>query len=383
MADKGILALNGGSGSLKMALFSPDATQERAAAQVDWTQKDNQTGVTNHDEALKHLLDKLHLDPQQIGAVGYRVVHGGTDYAHSVRIDDGVKQTIERLGEIAPLHNPVALKMIAAGQKMWPDVPHIATFDTAFHASLAPSQYVYGLPYAWYTDWGIRRFGFHGLSMAYSTRRAAEMLGVSGARLIICHLGSGCSITAVRDGGSVATTMGFTPLEGLLMATRSGSLDPSILIYAMQHKGLSASDLERVLNKESGLKGVSGVSGDMRDIVKARAEGNAQAVLAYDIYIERVQQAIGSFIATLGGLDALIFTDGTAEHMSEVRADIVTPLDWLGIRLDPKQNATTAPEKQIIEDTDITGAGSRVRVLVIRAREELEIAREVAKTLSN
>lgn len=377
--EQQILVLNAGSTSLKLGLFAADDLAQRADEEVDWSQRDNPAHVSNHEEALHHLLDRIQLDRKSVTAVGHRVVHGGARYTQATRIDPQVKAEIERLAALAPLHNPPALALIAAAEKAFPDIPQIAAFDTAFHRTLPPEQYHFPLPYEWYQDWGIRRFGFHGLSCAWSTERAAAMLGRPAAdlRLIICHLGSGCTLCAVRDGQSVATTMGYTPLDGLMMAARPGHLDPGLVLHLITAHHMSADALQDAFERDSGLKGVSGISGDIRDILKAREEGHERAKLAFAMYTARVREGIGAMAAVLGGFDALVFTDGVAENSAPTRAAIATPLNWLGIVLDEDANTQVTP------DAEITRVDSRVRVLVIHAREELIVARETYALLGH
>jgi acetate kinase len=258
-------------------------------------------------------------------------------------------------------------------------VPQVAVFDTAFHATIPPAGRTYALPYAWTTDWGLRRYGFHGISHAYCAGRAAEMLRrdpARGLRLVICHLGNGCSVSAVRDGTCRETSMGFTPLEGLMMGTRSGSVDPGLLLHVLRRKGVSAEQLDQVLNHESGLLGVSGVASDMRQVLAAAAAGNPRAELALEIFALRVRQTVGAMTATLGGIDALVFTAGVGEHAAEVRARACAGLECLGLELDPTANAQCRP------DADVATAGSRGRILVIATREELVIMRETVRTLA-
>jgi acetate kinase len=275
------------------------------------------------------------------------------------------------------LHNPPSLATLAAAQDALPEVPHIATFDTAFHATLPPQAWTYPIPARWTNEWGLRRYGFHGLSHAYCARRAAEMLGSRPAgRLVICHLGHGCSASAVRDGRCIDTTMGFTPLDGLMMGTRCGSIDPSIVLQVQQHHGLSVEQVEKALNKESGLLGVSGVSADMREVMSAAEAGNRQAELALAVYAHRVRQAIGALAVTLGGVDALVFTAGVGEHAAAVRQSICTGVACLGLKLDAAANAASHP------DADVSTPDSAGRILIIATREEVTMLREVIQVLA-
>ncbi|MBC8123813.1 MAG: acetate kinase, partial [Gemmatimonadaceae bacterium] len=308
--------------------------------------------------------------PLEIGAVGHRVVHGGEQYRESTRITSEVRAEIERLSAFAPLHNPASLEGIEAIEQVLQSVPQVAVFDTAFHSQLPLAAAVYPGPYEWFTE-GIRRYGFHGISHAYCAQRTAAILGrdLGSLRLIICHLGNGCSLAAIRDGRSVDTTMGFTPLEGLMMGSRSGSVDPGLLLYLMR-RGCSVDELEQVLNKSSGLLGISGRSSDMRQILEAIQAGDERAQLAFDLYIHRLRASIGSMLANLGGLDALVFTAGVGENSAAVRAAACTGLEFLGLKLDPQKNASSPV------DLDIATADSAIRVLVVRTQEDWAIARE-------
>jgi acetate kinase len=282
------------------------------------------------------------------------------------------------LADLAPLHNPPSLETLAAAESALPDVPHVAVFDTAFHATLPPEAFTYPVPQQWIGEWGIRRFGFHGLSHAYCARRGAEMLArISQPRLVICHLGHGCSASAVQGGKCVDTTMGFTPLAGLMMATRSGSIDPSIVLHVIEKHGLTAAQVESALNRQSGLLGVSGISADMREVMAAAKGGNEQARLALGIYSHRVRQAIGALAVTMGGVDAVVFTAGVGEHAAEVRASICTGLDCLGLELDAVANTNCKP------DADIARPTSRGRILVIATREDVTMLDDVMSVLAN
>jgi acetate kinase len=360
-----ILVLNGGSSSLKCALFERDA----AAWKHDeiWNQSIDWSSTENATTALNPILQRA----GKVDAVGHRIVHGGKDHRASVRITAEVRAAIAAQADLTPEHNRLELAaMDAVSQILGPGVPQIAVFDTGFHATLAPAAYVYPGPYDWLTGMNIRRYGFHGISYQYSTRRAADLLGSTPARLLICHLGSGASLCAVRDGKSVDTTMGFTPLEGLMMGTRSGSLDPGILIYLMRHHGYSAEDLDRILNRESGLHGVSGFSGDMREILQQVTLGNQRAQLALDVYIHRLAREAGGMIGVLGGLDALVFTGGVGENSPQIREALCLQLAFVSVLMDPAKNADPKPDGHIARN------GSAIPILVIHAQEELEIARE-------
>src|SRR5262249_36982396 len=336
-----------------------------------------------HAEAVhRFVFDLTHPEPiflpqhSGLAAVGHRVVHGGK-FTSWVRIPPEIRSRITALADLAPLHNPPSLEALAAAEAELPGVPQVAVFDTAFHATLPPEARTYPVPDRWTSDWGIRRFGFHGLSHAYCSRRAAEMLGRSAdeLRLVICHLGHGCSASAVCGGRCVDTTMGFTPLEGLMMATRSGSIDPSIVLHVQQHHGLTPEQVETALNRESGLLGVSGISGDMRQLLAAARGGNDQARLALGIYTHRVRQAVGALAVTMGGIDALVFTAGVGADAREVREAICGGLECLGLELDAQANAACRP------DADVAERGSRGRILVIATKEDVTMLREVIQVL--
>jgi len=322
-------------------------------------------------ETLWHGPTRVLAGPGEIDLVGHRVVHGGRAYSRSTLITPNVKATIAELSPLAPAHNPPALAGIEAAEGLLRGTRQVAVFDTAFHSTVPDAAAVYPGPYAWVEE-GIRRYGFHGISHEYSARRAARLLGrgETSLRLITCHLGNGCSLCAVRGGASVDTTMGFTPLEGLMMGTRSGSVDPGLLLYLLRDRGYSADELAALLNRESGLKGVSGVSGDLREVTAAIAEGDPRARLALDIYIHRIRFYLGAMLASLGGLDALVFTGGVGEHSGQVRAAVCDTFGFLGLRLDPEKNGS-APV-----DADIAAADAAVRVLVVRAQEGWAIARQ-------
>ena len=307
-----------------------------------------------------------------IAVVGHRSVHDGALDRESARITPDVKGAIARFARFAPLHNPANLEGINAIEQVLGSVPQVAVFDTAFHSSLPPAATVYPIPYTWYEQ-GIRRYGFHGTSHRYCAQRAAEMLGhPPSLRLIICHLGNGASLSAVRDGQCIDTTMGFTPLEGLMMGSRSGSVDPGILIHLLRQEGLSADDLDRMLNRESGLLGLSGVSSDLRQVMGAIAQGNAQANLALEVYHHRLRSLIGSLIPGLGGLDALVFTAGIGENSPAIRAAASQGLAFLGLQIDPKKNGRSPAEP----DRDIATADSTIRALVIHTQEDWMILRD-------
>jgi acetate kinase len=368
-----VLVLNTGSSTVKFSVVESQTERTLLEGQIDWA------ATADPSSALTHVLSELasRLGGTAVAAVGHRVVHGGAAHTRSERVSDALIDSVSRLAELAPLHNPLNVEGMRAARRTWPDVPHVAVFDTAFHATIPAEAHTYAIPYRWTEEWAVRRYGFHGLSVAYCADRAARMLNRApdGLRLVVAHLGNGASLTAVRDGRSVETTMGFTPLEGVMMGTRSGSVDPGALLYLLRHKGLSVEDLDRALNRESGLLGVWGVSGDMREVQKAARGGDARARLALDIYAHRLRQAIGALTATLGGLDALVFTAGVGEHSAETRAAACRGLECLGVQVDEAANAACQP------DADIAAAGARVRVLVIATREDLTIARETVRVV--
>jgi len=340
---------------------------------------EGEPGETTFGEAIARLAATAPDAAHAPRAVGHRIVHGGAELRESVRITPEVRASIDRATELAPLHNPPALAALDAARNRFATIPHVAVFDTAFFASLPPRATVYPLPYAWYRDWGIRRFGFHGLSHQSCSAEAAAMLGRAGdpsLRIVVLHLGNGCSGSAVLGGKPVATTMGFTPLEGLMMGTRSGSVDPGILTYVQERRGLDAHALDDALNHESGLLGVSGVSSDLRKVMAAAVGGNERARLALEIYSDRAREAMGSLAVTMGGVDALVFTGGVGEHAAEMRAAICAGLECLGLRLDSTANASPEP------DRDVAASDSPGRIFVLQTREDLVIARETRRVLS-
>jgi len=374
-----ILVLNGGSSSFKCWFHDVREPLPVEAARPLWEKQIPWQGGPALADELPALLEDLWSgankainSPGEIEAVGHRIVHGGKAYRETTRVTPVVAAAIARQVEFAPAHNRFELEAIeAAGRLLGPRVPQIAVFDTAFHATLEPPAYVYPVPCQWLQE-GVRRYGFHGISYQYASRRAAQLLGrpVEKLRLILCHLGNGCSLAAVRNGKSIDTTMGFTPLEGLMMGTRSGSIDPGIVVYLLRHRGYQADQLDQILNRESGLKGVSGLSGDMREIQQAAAQGNAQAQLAFDVYAHRLTREVGAMLAVLGGTDAIVFTGGVGENSPLLRERVCQQLGFLGLQLDSALNAC------VPNDQDIAAPQSAVRVLMIHAREEWEIARE-------
>ncbi|MCT7960304.1 acetate kinase [Laspinema sp. D1] len=394
-----ILVLNAGSSSQKSYFYEvkEGCFKEKSpplwSGKIDWSRQEGLAEIEvksgnqklaetrpseSREKAIASLLDTLWqgktqaiADPSEIDVVGHRIVHGGEKYREATRITPQIKTAIAQLAQLAPAHNPANLKGIEVVEKILPNVPQIAVFDTAFHADLPLETVVYPLPYEWYQQ-GIRRYGFHGISYQYATQRTAELLEkpLDRLRMIVCHLGNGCSLAAIKNGKSVETTMGFTPLEGLMMGTRSGSIDPGILIHQMRSQPLEVDKLDSILNRESGLKGVSGVSSDMRDIQTAIQGGNQRAKLAFDMYVHRLRSQIGAMLPILGGLDALVFTGGVGEHHPRVRSAVCEGFEFLKLHLDPHKNQNSPI------DADIATTESKVRVFVIQAQEDWAIARE-------
>jgi acetate kinase len=311
-------------------------------------------------------------------AVGHRVVQGGEGFRNPIPVTPEVEKVIDDYSRLAPLHNPANLAGIRAAKEIYPTLPHIAVFDTAFHSTLPQDRYFYGLPYEFYEKFGIRRYGFHGSSHAYVARRTAQLLHrpIDRLRIISCHLGAGASLTAIKEGRSVDTTMGFTPMEGVMMGTRCGNLDPGVVLWLLEQGYYKPEELDRVLNRESGLKGLSGVSGDLRDVLQSRAEGNARADLAFRVYVHRIRRSIGSMATSLGGVDVLAFTAGAGENSAELRSALSHDLGFLGLYLDEAKNWRLSP------DCDISADGSPARILVIHTREDVQIAHEVNKCLA-
>lgn len=401
-----VLVLNAGSSSQKSVVYDIDDAAQALPirpltplwdASITWrpgeaTAKltahtsagasiERETSAGSREQVIETMLRTLWDGPvrvldsaAEIDMVGHRVVHGGLEYQEAVHVTPEVKAGISRLAEFAPQHNPANLQGIEVCERLLGAVSQVAVFDTAFHAHLPLKAAIYPGPYAWF-ERGIRRYGFHGISYQYCMWRSAELLGRDPAllRLIVCHLGAGCSMAAIRGGHSVDTTMGFTPLDGLMMNTRSGSVDPGILTFLMQLRGHTAEQLDDTLNHESGIKGVFGKSSDMRDVLSARAQGNERATLTFDIYVHRLQSFIGAMLAALGGADALVFTGGVGEHIAEVRSAACAPFAFAGIHLDEARNASS------LVDTDVATPDSAVRVLIVQTQEDWVIARECWK----
>ena len=380
-----ILVLNAGSSSYKSCLYRlpKGGVLPTDAPRPQWERQSSaDADGTTRAESLRALIGSLWSGPGaviggpgEIDAVGHRVVHGGADFRDTVRITPEVKAAIRDLCDLAPAHNPAALDGIDAAQALLGEtVPQFAVFDTAFHRDIPNAAAVYPGPYDW-VEQGIRRYGFHGINHQYVADRAARLLGrpLANLRMVSCHLGNGCSLAAIRNGKSVDTTMGFTPMEGLMMGSRSGSVDPGIPLYLMRRHGYDAEKLDRMLNRESGLKGISGISEDMREIAAARVRGDARAQLAFDIYVHRLSAGIAAMVPSLGGVDALIFTGGVGEHDAELRNVVCERLSFLGIQLSAEQN-----EAAPAGDRNIAATGSAVGVWVIRAEEDWAIAGECA-----
>jgi acetate kinase len=361
-----VLVVNAGSSSLKLAVLDGDDVTASTTVEA-WL------GV-GHVEPIEAFLGSC----GDVAAVGHRVVHGGTRYAAPVVLDDAVVDYLDSITDLAPLHQPRAVAGIREVSRLL-DVPEVAAFDTAFHATLSPAAHTYALPRAWNHRWGLRRYGFHGLSHASAVRRAAELVGrpLDSLRIVSCHLGAGASLAAVLGGRSVDTTMGFTPLAGLVMQTRSGSVDPGLVTWLLSHGGLDPETLTAALEHESGLHGLSGTSGDIREVLAGRARGDADCTLAFDVYVHTLVREIGAMAASAGGLDVLVFTGGVGEHSPDVRAAAAERLGHLGVALDPDGNLMAQG------DADITGAGAKAATVVVTAAEAAEVARLTRAALAD
>ena len=396
-----ILVLNSGSSSVKYKLI--DTATERTMAEggvekiglpdgflkfkrADGSKDIIELGKTDHEGSIRAILSLL-TDAKEgcssgydeIDAVGHRVVHGAEKFTQSVLITDEVKEMVRQCYDLAPLHNPANMTGIEAISAILPDVPQVGVFDTAFHQTMPPKAYMYALPYKYYKEDGVRRYGFHGTSHRYVAGRVCEFLGVDPAeqRIITCHVGNGGSITAVYHGKSIDTSMGLTPTEGLMMGTRVGDLDPGALTYLMGKHNMSVDDLQRVINKESGVAGVSEISSDMREIEAAVAAGNERAILALDMYEHRIIKYVGAYAAEMGGVDIIVFTGGVGENQTGVRENVCAPLAFMGVEIDKELNARTRGT-----ETVISTAASRVKVCVIPTDEELMIARDTQDIVS-
>jgi acetate kinase len=334
--------------------------------------KDHTQAVHVMKDALVHPEYGLFKDKIEVDACGHRVVHGGEKFSGAALVTPGVRAAIEECIAIAPLHNPPNLAGIAACEATFPGLPQVAVFDTAFHQSMPPHVFLYGLPYEQYDKYHIRKYGFHGTSHEYVARRCAVLMkkDFDKVRLITCHMGNGSSITAVKNGKSFDTSMGLTPLEGLVMGTRAGDMDPAVVLHIMAQQKLSPQEMNTLMNNKSGVKGLSGISNDMREITQKAKEGNARAQLALDVFVYRVVKYIGSYVAAMGGADAIVFTGGIGENAADTRADILKPLAFMGAELDPVRNGSDAKEKVITTD------GSRIAAWVVPTNEELSIAQK-------
>lgn len=392
-----VLVINCGSSSIKYQLINTEKREtlckglvERIGAATSIVRQEfkgekpikKSIALENHEAALKTIMELLisadndHLHSlDEIEAVGHRVVHGGETFKDSVLIDEDVEQAIEQAYDLAPLHNPPNLQGIRAAKKHLPNIPHVAVFDTAFHHSIPQYAYLYGIPNRLYRRYKIRRYGFHGTSHYYVSRQYYKITGKpkQGSKIITCHLGNGGSITAIKDGLSMDTSMGFTPLEGLVMGTRSGDIDPSILFYLIEKEELSLANVHALLNKHSGLLGLSGYAGDMRDLLEEAENGDRRCKEAIDVYCYRAKKYIGAYAAALNGVDAIIFTGGIGENAYQIRAQILEEMEYLGVKIDPEKNQTQG------EVATISADDSKVEVMVIPTNEELVIAIDSVK----
>ncbi|RBP93858.1 acetate kinase [Cytobacillus firmus] len=389
-----IIAINAGSSSLKFQLFDMPSEEVITKGLIERIGLDNAvfnisvngekikevTDIPDHAVAVKILLDKLtnlgiikSLD--EIEGIGHRVVHGGEAFNDSVVITEEVLSKIDELSELAPLHNPANITGIKAFQQVLPNVPAVAVFDTAFHQTMPESSFLYSLPYEYYEKYGIRKYGFHGTSHKYVSERAAEMLGrpLEQLRLISCHLGNGASITAIEGGKSIDTSMGFTPLAGVTMGTRSGNIDPALIPFIMEKTGKNADEVLDVLNKKSGMLGVSGFSSDLRDIEVQAVEGNERAELALEVFANRIHKYIGSYASRMYGVDAIIFTAGIGENSDVIRDRVLQGLEFMGVYWDPALNKVRG------EEAFINYPHSPVKVMIIPTNEEVMIARDVLR----
>ena len=390
-----ILVVNCGSSSLKFQLIDSE-TEEVAASglcerigldgaliyKVNGDKIKQEIDLPDHEVAIKKVLDTL-LDKEigvltsldEIGAIGHRMVHGGEKFSSSVIINEEIIKQIETCNDLAPLHNPANLLGVRACQEVMPGVPNVVVFDTAFHQTMPSKAYLYALPKEYYEKYGVRRYGFHGTSHSFVSKRLAELAGldINNSRMIICHIGSGASISAIKDGKSVDTSMGMTPLEGLMMGTRSGDMDPAIIEFICQKENITVQEMTTILNKKSGALGLSGLSNDYRDLVEAAQGGNQDAINALDVMVYRVIKYIGAYYMALGGVDAIALTAGVGENNLELRAKIVEGLAAIGIKLDVEANAVRGDERKISTDD------SAAQVWVVPTKEELAIARETAR----
>ena len=359
-----VLVVNMGSSSLKLSALDGDRTR--------WSENLPSVQGPVQEHAVRQAIAR----GGAIDAVGHRVVHGGSAFVESVRIDDDVLRRMRALSDLAPLHQPKSLRALELVSWLLPETPAVACFDTAFHARLPPAASTYALPLEWRKRWDLRRYGFHGLSHAYVSARTAELIGPprDELRIVSCHLGAGASLAAIQGGVSVDTTMGFTPLEGLVMATRSGSVDPGLLLWLEEHVGLPPSELASTLEYRSGLLGLAG-NADMRGVLEAEEAGDPEARLAVNVYLHRLRGGIAAMAAAMDGIDALVFTGGVGERSAEIRSRAAAMLGFLGVSIDPASNANAKP------DAEVGASDARVRTFVIKAREDVQIARDVRRLL--
>ena len=396
-----ILVLNCGSSSVKYKLIDTDTDVTMAEGGVekigledgflkfkkpDGSKEIKQLGLIDHKAAVMAILENL-TDPtvgciksfEEIDAVGHRVVHGGEKFASSVLITDEVIQQVKDCYDLAPLHNPANITGIEAITALLPDVPQVGVFDTAFHQTMPARSFMYAIPYEYYKNDGVRRYGFHGTSHRYVSQRAAEILGepIEKLKMVTCHIGNGGSITAVAGGKSIDTSMGLTPTEGLMMGTRTGDIDPGAITYLMTKHGMSAADVQTLINKKSGVAGISGISNDMREIEAAVNAGDPRAKLALDMYELRILKYVGAYAAEMGGLDVIVFTGGVGENQTGVRENVCEPLKFMGVEIDKELNAVTRGTETIISTPS-----SRVKVLIVPTDEELTIARDTQDIVS-
>ena len=388
-----VLVINCGSSSLKYQLINSDTEDVLAKGLCERIGIDGrlvyqkagcdkeitEAAMPTHKEAIQMVLDALVNDKtgaikslSEVNAVGHRIVHGGEKFASSVVITDEVLEAVAQCNDLAPLHNPANLIGINACKELMPGVPMVAVFDTAFHQTMPEKAYLYGLPYEYYENYKVRRYGFHGTSHSFVSKETARFLGMDlkNSKIIVCHLGNGASISAVKDGKCVDTSMGLTPLEGLVMGTRSGDIDPAIMEYIAKKEDLDIAGVMNVLNKKSGLEGISGLSSDFRDLTAGAKEGNKRAIAAIEVFCYRVAKYVGSYVAAMNGVDAIAFTAGIGENVGLVREKVCSYLGYLGITLDAEANAKSG------DDCVISATDSKVKVAVIPTNEELAICRE-------
>ncbi|MGM9973652.1 MAG: acetate/propionate family kinase [Clostridiaceae bacterium] len=396
-----ILVINCGSSSLKYQLINMEDQRVLSKGLVErigiegsiLTQKVDgrekyiiAKPMKSHTDAIKLVLNALVDDRHgvinsmdEIAAVGHRVVHGGEKYAHSVLIDDEVMKYLDECIKLAPLHNPPNIIGINACKELMPNTPMVAVFDTAFHQTMPEEAYIYALPYEYYTKYSVRKYGFHGTSHKYVSSKAAELMGrdIESLKIITCHLGNGASVAAIKNGVCIDTSMGFTPLAGLVMGTRSGNIDPAIISFLVKELNVTPQEIDNILNKKSGVLGVSGISSDFRDIMKASEEGNSRAKLALEIFNYKVKKYIGAYSASLGGIDCIVFTAGVGENSIETREDICQGLEFLGIKIDKLKNNVRG------KISEISTEDSKVKVFVIPTDEEMMIAKETVEVIKN